>query len=428
MPDASRRSARTRSRRQPEPRPAARGRGQPARGRPDAPEGASRPRCCTIRSCSASFRPPDPASPSVAVSPDRSRSRVSGSDGTVQLWNAARATADRPTPAERAGKASAVAFSRAGKQLVTANHDGTVSAFDVATGGRRLATRVRADPGASQSVPTTRSVAVSSTIGYEWTGDRCSSRRRRDRGRRRSTRSRPVNGVAFSPDGRLLVAGRRCHRPRRPGGRRDRLGRRQVERGPPSSGATRNGVSAVAFSPDGRSSPVRALTRPRSCWDTAHTHCGRPAAARRPHLRQSPALGGVQPRRPAVGNRGRQGLDLGPRAASCRRGSRSTRGGGGAVLSLGFGSAGRLAGRGDRRRYRGRLGHRGHAGAGQLVPGVGTDGGVLSGDGRFVAAVGTGPVPAVGVPADDHPRRQRNPPARSGTLGKAGHDRVHGRW
>ena len=234
---------------------------------------------------------------------------------------------------------------------------------------------------------------------------------------------RPVNGVAFSPDGRMLVAGTGD----------------VAALADPAAGvivwdvATRtktaflrghtNGVSAVAFSPDGRRFATTSTDQTTIVWDTAtratvgpplrdnrisgnhllsvaFSPDGRPAG----HRAAPRSRSGIVERRRVVG----KPLDAGEEAPSSRSASRppgtslvaATAGGTAAVWDI----AGRPA-------------------LSTVVPGVGTDGGVLSGDGRFVAAIGTGPVPPIGVPqtitlvdARTHRRSRQGP--RQGQRGR----------
>ena len=233
----------------------------------------------------------------------------------------------------------------------------------------------------------------------------------------RLDQNRPVNGVAFSPDGRMLVAGTgdASASPTQPPAwsfgmprqvDHDRLPARPHQRR--LGGRLLTGWPSLGHH-EHRPDDDRLGHR--------HACCGGSAIARRPHLRQPPPLRGVQPRRPTVGDRGaprsRSGISNGVRVV----GKPLDPGGGGAVLALGFGSAGdslvasTAAGTaavwdlGGSRRWVSSCPASGPTAVCSVV---------TAGSSRR----GTGPVPAVGVPqtitlVDAKTHR------RLGTLGKA---------
>ena len=270
-----------------------------------------------------------------------------------------------------------------------------MSAFDAATGARRWRVSVEGRPWGVAVSPDDRLVAVSCTIG--------SSGRVTLLDARRATvvaafdDKRPVNGVAFSPDGRTLVAGTGD----------------VAALADPAAGviiwnvATRtktaflrghtNGVSAVAFSPDGRRFATTSTDQTTIVWDTAsRAAVGSPLRDNRisgNHL-LSVAFS-PDGRRLATGGAKVSVWDVERRRVVGRPLDAH---GGGAVLALGFASAGHTLVAATAGGTAAVWDIAGRPALTTAVPGVGTDGGVLSGDGRYVAAVGTGPVPPVGVP------------------------------
>src|SRR5262249_11360170 len=144
----------------------------------------------------------------VAFSRDGRTLATADDDGTVAVWNVGEG-ALRETLEGHSAAVQAVVFSPDGRTLFTAAYDGTVVALDVA-GGRRLGQPFRYSthlvgfaPGASAISPDSSVFAVSPGPG------RVSLWRAATRTRLTLVLRGPVgtvSGLAFSPDGTLLAA------------------------------------------------------------------------------------------------------------------------------------------------------------------------------------------------------------------------------
>lgn len=239
---------------------------------------------------------------SIAFSPDSSQVLTGGGDNTARLWDATTGAVLR-TFEGHTYQVNGVAFSPDGAQIATASDDGTVRIWETATGavvrtdeghgnlvqtvafapdgeylfslgGDKAVRRWHKESGATQryllgssdgksmavSTDGTR-LAVGLTDGTVQLWDVVTGQRWRQYRDREATRIAPMNTVAFTPDGAMLVAG-------------DQDGRIHAwssRAGTPlnvmSTGGHHDGIETVAISPDGTRILTGSMDDTLILWD-----------------------------------------------------------------------------------------------------------------------------------------------------------------
>src|SRR3984885_10429537 len=204
------------------------------------------------------FGPANPGVQQTAFSPDGKLLAAAYGDGYVRLWNPApRPAVGAPLPVGTGsgGGAYAVAFSPDGKVLATADADGNVRLWNPAT-GQAVGASLPADPGGGvvsmTFSPDGKLLATADIDGYLRLWDPAIHRAVGARVRASTSLEGTgrgggpsLNGVAFSPDGKLLAAVDTAGYVRL----WDPATRQAV--GPPFPAAS-SGLYGVAFSPDGK--------------------------------------------------------------------------------------------------------------------------------------------------------------------------------
>ena len=197
----------------------------------------------------------------VAFSPD-GRLLASGSDGAVELWDPASGEHHR-TLTGHEGAVYGVAFSPDGRLLASGSYDGMMRWWDPATGEcRRTIASYRSAVNCVAFSPDGRLLASGSNDGAVELWDLASGELCRNLTGHESYLS-AVYCVAFSPDGRLLAGGSKEGTVRlwdpASGGLRNQNGPKGAVNWDPASGKLRlnltgheGAVNGVAFSPDGR--------------------------------------------------------------------------------------------------------------------------------------------------------------------------------
>ncbi|KUJ37782.1 hypothetical protein ADL25_27270 [Streptomyces sp. NRRL F-5122] len=191
----------------------------------------------------------------VAFSPD-GHSLATADDSAVRLWDTS--TGRRRVTIQRETKA--IAFSRDGRTLTTANWDGNVSMWDTSTGRRRATVTYKTDK-EIQDMALSRGGRILATADAEGTVRLWDA----TTGQPRLTladHDDDVTAVAFSPDGRTLATGT-LH------GTAQTWDASTGRRLTAITGGHNDRVIALAFSPDGRTLATTSYDDTARLWDAS---------------------------------------------------------------------------------------------------------------------------------------------------------------